>query len=310
MAGCRIASRRRLAPGSAKMRSRMRLRSSRPSASSTSGPNASATCGERRPARLDDLAGDDVGVDDRHAERGEEVGDGGLAAGDATGERDAEGSGTHAARSRSTVQPGQRQVAADDLRSPHQRDPAGGGEIRAERNRDVAVAAAQHDECDPDDGAGERGQQDDERQHLPAHPRAERAEELEVAVAHAFLAGDELERPVDEPEAQVAGGRADDRRSRVHGYRRREARMPREAEQQAEPEQRERDDVGQDLVIEVDHGERHERPREGQRRDRLPVPAEVPGDRRREECRDEFDDRVARARSCALQFAHLPPSSR
>ena len=37
-----------------------------------------------------------------------------------------------------------------------------------------------------------------------------RGEQLEVAVAHAFLAREQLEDPVDAPQAQVAGHRADD----------------------------------------------------------------------------------------------------
>ncbi len=62
----------------------------RPSAPSTSVPNAAIDCGERRLSRLDDLARDDVRIDHRHAARCEEVRDGGLAARDAAGECDAE----------------------------------------------------------------------------------------------------------------------------------------------------------------------------------------------------------------------------
>ena len=45
-------------------------------------------------------------------------------------------------------------------------------------------------------------------QRLPAEPGAERGEQLEVAVAHAFLAGEQLEGLVDHPKRQVARHRA------------------------------------------------------------------------------------------------------
>jgi hypothetical protein len=47
--------------------------------------------GERRLPGLDDLPGDEVGVDDGDAERGKELRDRGLATRDASGEGDAEG---------------------------------------------------------------------------------------------------------------------------------------------------------------------------------------------------------------------------
>ena len=46
---------------------------------------------QRRLAGFDDVAGDEVRVDQRHAVGREQIGDGGLAAGDAAGEGDAEG---------------------------------------------------------------------------------------------------------------------------------------------------------------------------------------------------------------------------
>src|SRR3972149_268929 len=47
--------------------------------------------------------------------------------------------------------------------------------------------------------AADRGREDHERQHLPAEPCADRAEQLEVAEAHALLAGEQPEPPVDGP---------------------------------------------------------------------------------------------------------------
>ena len=61
-----------------------------------------------------------------------------------------------------------------------------------------------------------RGDQNDRQQHLPAEPGAERREELEVTVAHAFLAGEEPEQMIDAPQAHVTRYRADQTRTQVH----------------------------------------------------------------------------------------------
>ncbi len=55
---------------------------------------------ERRLARLDHVARDLVGVDDRHAQSAEEFRGGGFAAGDAAGQADAEDSALMRLRSR------------------------------------------------------------------------------------------------------------------------------------------------------------------------------------------------------------------
>ena len=77
----------------------------------------------------------------------------------------------------SAAQPGQRQVAAHDLRAPHQRDPAGRGEVRPERDRHVAVTAAEQDQRDADDRAGEapRAAGSAAASASPSRPRARRA---------------------------------------------------------------------------------------------------------------------------------------
>ena len=97
-----------------------------------------------------------------------------------------------------------------------QRDRAGDGEIRAEGQRNVVVAPLEDDQRDADERADDRRHQDDQREHLPAEPRAERGQQLEVAVPHAFLAADQLEQPVDDPQRQVARDRADDRLAQRH----------------------------------------------------------------------------------------------
>jgi hypothetical protein len=61
--------------------------------------------------------------------------------------------------------------------------------------------------------------------------------------------------PVHEPEDHVAGGRAEHRRAQVHE----DAEGVRE---QPQPQQRQRDVVGQELGVEVDEGERDHRPGE------------------------------------------------
>jgi hypothetical protein len=64
---------------------------------------------------------------------------------------------------------------------------------------------------DADDGADDRRHQHDRQDGLPAQPGAQRGQQLEVAKAHAFLAGGQLEQPVDRPQRQIAGDRPTDR---------------------------------------------------------------------------------------------------
>ena len=111
----------------------------------------------------------------------------------------------------------QAEIALDHLVADDQRDPAGDGEERAEGDLRVpALALADHDH-DAEHRAHAGGEHDDGQQHLPAQPGAERGEQLEVAVAHAFLAGEQLEHPVHAPQAQVTRGRADDAVARADG---------------------------------------------------------------------------------------------
>ena len=55
------------------------------------GPNSATIRRKCRLARLDEFPGDQIGVDDGDAKRGELIGHCGLAAGDSTGQADAEG---------------------------------------------------------------------------------------------------------------------------------------------------------------------------------------------------------------------------
>ena len=80
-----------------------------------------------------------------------------------------------------------------------------------------------------------------------AQPGAEGGQQLEVAVAHAFLAGEQLEQPVDAPQRQVTGHGADHRALQI--------RVDVESVQgQTNPEQRQGDVVGQQLGVEIDNG--------------------------------------------------------
>ena len=144
---------------------------------------------ERRLAGLHDVAGDLIAVEDGHAERAEELRRRGLAAGDAAGQPDADTSGAHGVHAHGCSEP--MQVARNDLRPAHQYQPAGGGEKRTEGNRRRAVLPAQreHRRCPrrPRRTAAIRmiGSSICQPSHAPSA-----AKQLEVTVAHAFLARD------------------------------------------------------------------------------------------------------------------------
>ena len=141
MAGCVSCSSQRRSAGSANTRARSARRSRLPSAASTSAPKCAAIFGQQRRAGRHHFARQQVGVDDGDAERGEQIGDGGFAAGDAAGEPHAE-----AARHAFSVRREQCEVAVDDVVAGHQREPAGDREERAERDlRVLALALADHD---------------------------------------------------------------------------------------------------------------------------------------------------------------------
>src|SRR5690606_6993504 len=149
-----------------------------------------------------------------------------------------------ATRSISTVQA---EIPADDCVAPKEGDQAGDGEIGAERHGLGAVASLDGDGGDAKHRARRGRKQDHQRQLLPAQPGAERGEQLEVAIAHAFLAGQQLEQLEHGPEAEITGGGAND------GVLGRDKDVA-EAEQQAEPEQRQGEIIRQQLVVDVDEG--------------------------------------------------------
>ena len=119
----------------------------------------------------------------------------------------------------------------------------------------------------------------------------------------------QLEDPVHAPQAQVAARRrrrccrAGDRRGALGPHR-----VP-EADEQAEPQQRVGELVGQELRVEVDHRQRDEEPGE-QRARRAPVPPKP----KRQATKPDSDAGASstsgyRALIGALQLAHLRPSA-
>ena len=94
---------------------------------------------QSRPAGLDDLPGNDVGVDDCGSQIGKEICNRRLAAGDAAGQPDSQES-VFSCHSEKQIQ-----VRILDRFAPEHRQPAGSGQVRTERNRQLPVAAAEDD---------------------------------------------------------------------------------------------------------------------------------------------------------------------
>src|SRR5690349_4233584 len=113
--------------------------------------------------------------------------------------------------------------------APEQRDQAGEDEVGAEWNGHVTAMARESDEPEADHRADKGREQDHQRQHLPAEPGSDCRQELEVAVAHAFLAGRKLVGPEHAPQGKVAARGANHRGAEV---RERAA----EIEQQSHPQ--------------------------------------------------------------------------
>jgi hypothetical protein len=132
-----------------------------------------------------------------------------------------------------------------------QGDPRRARQVGTERYRHAASEPAGRNHGESGGCADEGGEQQHERQHLPAEPGADRREQLEVAVAHAFLAGDKAEELEHEPEEHVAGDCADHGVAERHG-RRQVAGSVREACHQPDPHQRNRQHVRQQLSVDVD----------------------------------------------------------
>src|SRR5579863_6111917 len=133
--------------------------------------------------------------------------------------------------------------------------PAGGGEKWAKWNWRGAIAALNREKCTADQRADQRSDQYDRQQREWSHPRAECAEQFEIAIAHAFLAGRELEQPIHRPKAKIAERSAENAGFAVDEQRQ-------QGEQQTAPEQGQGQLIGQQLGAHVDAGERDQGPGE------------------------------------------------
>src|SRR6185503_4189425 len=110
------------------------------------------------------------------------------------------------------------QVPPHDGLAPEHRDQAGERKVGAEVEAEAGIPfSARGEHLQRAEGeADHRGQQDHQRKHFPAEERARGGVHLEIAVAHAFLAGEQLEGPVHQPERKVAGDRAEHRIGQRH----------------------------------------------------------------------------------------------
>src|SRR5690625_3430127 len=99
-----------------------------------------------------------------------------------------------------SLQTGHASVGTPNCRAEDEPDPAGRSERNAEGNlRGHHVPALDGQQRDRHQQADQRRHQRDRQQCERPHPRAQGSQQLEVAVAHAFLAGGQLEQPVEAP---------------------------------------------------------------------------------------------------------------
>jgi len=161
------------------------------------------------------------------------------------------------------------QVAVDQRLAPHEHDPAGDGQVGPERDRRGTVAATRVQPDRADDRAHHGGQQDDRQDALEPAPGAQGRQQLEIAVAHAFLAGELLEQPPHRPQRQIAGQRP--QQGGLGGHIEIVA-----GRDQAQPHQGQGQLVGQQLGPQVDPGQRHQEAAQHNRTETLPAEPELP----------------------------------
>src|SRR5882672_420192 len=186
------------------------------------------------------------------------------------------------------------EVTAGYFRAPHEADPAGRRKVRSEWNRQLPVPPAKDNERDADNGPGGRGHQHDWQHHLPAHPGAEGGQQLEVAVAHALFSGQELEKPVHAPEAEVTRRCPGDRCYRIDRQSETDV-LPSEARacHETDPAKRKCQAVRQELGVDIDRAHRDQEPGDGEAAERRPPESEMPGDGRRQASGEQLDDGIA-----------------
>src|SRR5579862_8097066 len=186
--------------------------------------------------------------------------------------------------------PGSRQVPAHDWHAPEHGDDSGYGEVGTEMETESAVPAAPRgDHLRAAEGQADNGRNEDhERQHLPTEESADRRAHLEVSVAHALPACEQPESPVNGPQRKIAGRGADYSVEQGHegaGC----------VQQQTGPQQRQGDVVRKIAGGVVNEGERDRAPDEEHASKRRGAKAEMPGRPGGAQAAEQLDQRVARA---------------
>ncbi|KAG1438906.1 hypothetical protein G6F57_019647 [Rhizopus arrhizus] len=118
-------------------------------------------------------------------------------------------------------------------------------------------------------GMGHRGQQDDRQDALQPAPGTECRQQFEIAVAHAFLAGQQLEQPPDRPKRQIAQRCADQGRLGRHV-------QVGDAAYQPQPHQGQGQLVRQQLGAQVDARQGDQEAGQHDGTEALPAEAELP----------------------------------
>jgi len=145
-------------------------------------------------------------------------------------------------------------------------------------------------------GSDDGRKQDDHGQRCPPQPGAQHGQELEIPKPHAFLARQPLEQPVHQPQAAIAETGAQNAGIAVdkHGQ---------DAGEQPQPEHGQRDYIGQQLAVEIDHAQREQAPGQQQRGQHGQGGSELPGDHDGQHRREHFDQGVAEGDPCLASRA-------
>ena len=72
-------------------------------------------------------------------------------------------------------------------------------QVRTKRYGRFTAMPRENHQADADDGTDRGGQQNHQRQHLPAKPRTDGGEQLEITITHALLTRGEFEQPEHRP---------------------------------------------------------------------------------------------------------------
>ena len=171
---------------------------------------------------------------------------------------------------------------------------------RAERQRVFHVAAVERDHRDADDRTEERREHQRQQHQLPSEKGADHRQHLHVAESHAFFVAEAEVDLAHQPQRSAAENDADER---VAPAGRQE-----EAEDKPEHDARQRDDVGQDAMLEVDDEQHDHRAREQQPLNQQRGESNSRYAARNTSAGDELDNRVLnRNRRAAAAAAAAQP---